>query len=98
MKAGAVTHFIVSDVLQSVDESFLASFPGLPTVQFLSLSVCKNEGGRPGPFYHWNDVSVYLVGRRGWGGGDALLTHVLRFEPGVVRFSFCKRSKAQCLR
>ena len=69
MKAGAVTHFIVSDVLQSVDESFLASFPGLPTVQFLSLSVCKNEGGRPGPFYHWNDVSVYLVGRRGWGGG-----------------------------
>ena len=69
MKAGAVTHFIVSDVLQSVDESFLASFPGLPTVQFLLLSVCKNEGGRPGPFYHVNDVSVYLVGRRGWGGG-----------------------------
>ena len=25
-----------------------------------SLAVCKNGGGRPGPFYHVNDVSVYL--------------------------------------
>jgi len=27
------------------------------------LAVCKNEGGRPGPFYHMDDISVYL-GRR----------------------------------
>ena len=36
----------------------LASFPGLPTIQFLiSCKVCKNGGGRPGSFYHVNDVS-----------------------------------------
>ena len=40
----------------------VALFPGLPTVQFV---VCKNGGGRPGPFYHMNDVSVYLGGQRG---------------------------------
>ena len=29
----------------------LALFPGLPTVQFFDLlQVCKNGGGRPGPF------------------------------------------------
>ena len=33
----------------------IASFPGLPTVQF--LIACR---GRPGIFYHVNDVSVYL--------------------------------------
>ena len=30
------------------------------------LGVCKNGGGKPGPFYHVNEVSVY---RGGWGGG-----------------------------
>ena len=38
------------------------SIPGLSTIQFLVLAVCKNRGGRPGPFYHMNDISVYLVG------------------------------------
>ena len=32
----------------------IASFPGLPTVQFL----IKNGVGKPGPFYHVNDVST----------------------------------------
>ena len=46
----------------------LASFPGLPTVHFLSLAVYKNGGGRPGPVYHVNDVSVYLGRQK---GGDS---------------------------
>ena len=33
----------------------LALFPGLPTIQF--LTACSG-GGRPGPFYHVNDVLV----------------------------------------
>jgi len=36
-------------------------------LQLCSLAVCKNRGGRPGPFYHMSDVSVYL-GRQRWGG------------------------------
>ena len=43
--------------------ALLALFPGLPTIQ--SLVVCKRGGGRPGPFYHVNDVSVYLGRQRG---------------------------------
>ena len=42
----------------------LASFPGLPTVQFLITCSMQKGGGRAGPFYHVNDVSVYL-GRQG---------------------------------
>ena len=34
---------------------------------FWSLAVCKNGGGRPGPFYHMNDISVYLSRQRGEG-------------------------------
>ena len=40
----------------------VASSPGLPTVQFLSM---PNWRGRPGPLHHVNDVSAYL-GRQ-WG-------------------------------
>ena len=29
------------------------------------LVSCKNRDGRPGPFYHVNDVSVYLGRQRG---------------------------------
>ena len=43
----------------------LASFPGLPTVQFLTACCMQNKGGRPDPFYHVNDVSVYLGRQRG---------------------------------
>ena len=48
-------------------ERWLASFLGLPTVQFLITWVCKNGGGRPGPFYHMNDINVYLGRQRGEG-------------------------------
>ena len=41
----------------------LALFPGLPLSSLL-LAVCKDRGERAGPFYHVNDVSVYL---EGWG-------------------------------
>ena len=34
---------------------------------FWSFAVCKNGGGRPGPFYHMNDISVYLSRQRGEG-------------------------------
>ena len=44
------------------------SIPGLSTFQFLVLAVCKNGGGRPCPFYHVNNISIYLGRQRGWGG------------------------------
>ena len=80
----------------------LASLLGLRTVQFWSLAVCKNGGGRPGPFYHVNDVSVY-VGRQSGGGVldrmNAFHTHVLHIELGLVHvcFSLRKLSKLQHL-
>ena len=46
---------------------YLASFP---TSSFSLLAVCKNGGGRPGSFYHVNDVSVYLGRQRGGGVSD----------------------------
>ena len=67
------------------------SFPGLPTVQFWSLAVCKNGGGRPGPFYDMNDVSVYLSRQRGGGvpdRKDAFRRHVLCFEPRAIPKKF----------
>ena len=49
----------------------LASFPGLPIIQFLiacSMQKWRKKGdGRPGPFYHVNDVSVYLGRQKGEG-------------------------------
>ena len=45
----------------------VALFPGLPTVQFGLLAVCKNGGGRLGIIYHVNDISVYLGRQRGEG-------------------------------
>ena len=34
---------------------------------FLSFAVCKNRGGRRVPFYHVDDVSVYLGRQSGEG-------------------------------
>ena len=45
----------------------LASFPGLPTVQFLITCSMQKGRGRPGPFYPMNDVSVYQGRQRGEG-------------------------------
>ena len=59
----------------------VALFPGLPTVQFLVGE------GRPGPFYHVNDVSVYQGTERGRGVPDrknAFRACILHFEPGAV--------------
>ena len=64
------------------------------------LAPCKNGGGRPGLFYHVNDVSVYLGRQREGGVSDkknAFCTCVIRFEPGVVRFSLLGCSKLQRL-
>ena len=45
----------------------IASFPGLPSIEFWSLSVYKNERGRPSLFCHMNNISVYLGRQRGEG-------------------------------
>jgi len=34
----------------------------IPLFSFWLLAVCKKGGGKPGPFYHVNDVSVYRGG------------------------------------
>ena len=43
----------------------IASFPGLPTVQILITCSMQNGGGRPGPFYHMNDILSTQVDK-GW--------------------------------
>ena len=66
--------------------------PALPTIQVLiAYSMQKQGGGRPGSFYHVNDISVYLGrqrGRRVPNQKNAFRAHTLCFEPGVVHFSF----------
>ena len=73
-----------SAVDQSERELGLASFPGLPTVQFLITCSMQNGGGRPGIFYHVNDVSVFLGRLRG--GGVAHAFFISNLERYVFRF------------
>ena len=67
----------------------IASFPGLPTVQFLSLAVCKNGRGRPGMIYHMNDVSVYLGRQRGEEESPVERSHAHSTETQVVSYFQC---------
>ena len=55
----------------------IALFPGLSTVQFLSLTVCKNGGGRSGRFSHVYD-NRYTEGRHGGGAGGGEGSHTPR--------------------
>ena len=54
----------ISLILTSVDTGVDSLVPS----SIWPLAVCKNGGGRPGPIYHVNDVSVCLGRQRGWGG------------------------------
>ena len=55
----------------SVSNSLLSSLVSRPFHQFviacMQNGACKNGGGRPGQFYHVNDISVYLGRQRGGG-------------------------------
>ena len=53
---------------------------GLMMVMLSSSSFCKNGGGRPGIFYHVNDVNVYL-GR--WGRGEGSPIERMHFTHAV---------------
>ena len=44
--------------------SLVPTSQACPPSSFRLLGVCKNGGGRPGPFYHVDDVSVYLDRQR----------------------------------
>ena len=59
---GCINTHLVSLLLNGVRSQ--ARLPGLPTVHSLIAN------GRPGPFHHMNDVSVFL-GRQ-WGEGFVL--------------------------
>ena len=76
----------------------VASFPGLPTVQFLISCSMQKLTGKTWPFYHMNDVSIYL-GRQRRGGvpgrKNAFHECILRFEPTVVHLSLSEPSKLQ---
>ena len=90
---GLVLSPCLKPILQNI-----ASFPGLPTVQFFwLLAVCKHGGGRPGSIlpHEWRQCRQREVGVPNW--KNAFHTHVLRFEPGVVLFSLYKCLKHQCL-
>ena len=72
---------------------FVALIWGLPTVQFWLLAVCKNGGGRPGIFYHMNDVSVYRA--RGlilW-----FLSQALEFRTFKKQKSTAPDSNEECM-
>ena len=79
--------------------SVLASFPGLPIIQFWWLAVCKTEGEALVHFITW--MTSVSTCRQRWGGvpdrKDAFCGRILRFEPRTVRFLLCERSKLQCL-
>ena len=60
----------------------IASLPGLSTVQF--WAVYKDRGGRPGPFYHVNDVSVYQGKQRGGEGRGGVLLRKKEGRGGVL--------------
>ena len=78
----------------------VASFPGLPTVQFLITCSMQNRGGRSGLFYYVDDVSVYLGRQKGGGVTDrkyTFCTRVLHFELEAVHFSFHEHLKLQRL-
>ena len=68
--------------VNSQENRLYPSFQAFPQSSFWSLAVRRNGGGRPGPFYHVNDVSYYL----GSGGAEGSLiermhfTHVLNQE------------------
>ena len=47
---------------------------------------CKNGGGRPGIFYHVNDVSVYLGRQRG-GRGPSLKECISRTRSSFLTWS-----------
>ena len=72
--------------------SMIASFSGLPTVQFLIACSMQKQRRRPDPFYHVNDVSVYLGIDRGREGPPIKRMHsahvllVLNQEWYVFRF------------
>ena len=78
-------------------------FLGLPTVQFMitcsiQKRMQKNRGGRPGLFYHVNDVFVYL-GRQREGRGPQSNERILHthssFWTRSNTFSLRKHSKLQ---
>ena len=69
----------------------LASFPGLPTIQFLITCNMQKQRGRPGIIYHVNDVSVYLGRQR---GGKGSLIERMHFAGAFFvfnqeRYAFC---------
>ena len=57
------------------------------------FAVCKNGGERPGPFYHMNDVSVYLGRQRG-GGVPNWKKVFCACERYIFRFTNVKNSSA----
>ena len=79
-------HISCSDYRVLTMDCSLALFPGLPNVQFWLLAVCKNGWGRPGPFYHMNDISIYLGRQRGGG--------ILKFLP--KHWSFERSQSEKC--
>ena len=63
----------------------------IPLFSFWLLAVCKKGGGKPGPFYHVNDVSVYRGGEVPNQKKKKTTTFcacVLCFRPGTVCFCF----------
>ena len=66
----------------------IALFPGLPTVHF--LIACSMQKNGPGPFYHVNDVRVYLGRQRRGGVPNQKNTFVHVFF--VFRFANVRKS------
>ena len=65
---------------------WVASFPGISTVQFMISSiVCKNWRGRPGSFYHVNGVGVYLGRQSGRKGSPIEGTHLAYFASPMFK-------------
>ena len=57
-----------------------------------TISVLHREG-RPGPFYHMNDVSVYLSRQK---GGEWAWGLILKFVPQALEFWMFRKRKISC--
>ena len=55
---------------------------------FDCFTVCENGGRRPGPFYHMNDVTVYLGKQKGGGSLTKRMHFVYRLCPEAASLHF----------
>ena len=78
---------------------FTSLVPRPSIVQFLMAYSMQRGGGRPGPFYHMNDVLSTKVDREEGvpHSRNTFRAHVLHFQTGAIRFFALQMFKTPAL-